>query len=164
MSKKVPKITLHWGMAKAMWPSQSGSAWGGQRSTNGHKTHPNNNHCHAHSSEGYNMGWATLDRWSTLCGVVQAPSHVCSRWDWLGLPGSDGLAHMSGGVYWLSAGPFAVHASHPPAGYPELLYMTVECPKKARSNFGSCTASLLQDSAGQSKPQASPDPTGGEEQ
>lgn len=63
MSKKVPKITLHWGMAKAMWPSQRGSARGGQRSTTGHKTHPNNNHCHAHSSESYNMGWAPLDRY-----------------------------------------------------------------------------------------------------
>lgn len=71
---------------------------------------------------------------------------------------------VSGGVYWLSAGPFPVHASHPPGGYPELLYMTIKCPKKARPNFGSRTASLLQNSAGQSKPQASPDPTGGEEQ
>lgn len=61
----------------------------------------------------------------------------------------------------LSAGRLPPYASHPPGRCLEVLYMTVNCPKRARPCLGSHKASLLQDPAGQSKPQTSPNSRGG---
>lgn len=82
--------------------------------------------------------------------VLSELIHVCAvQSDQLGLPGSDSLAHLSGGVCWLLAGPLPPHASHPPRGCPELLYLTVNCPQGAAPGLGSHTTSLLQDPASQ---------------
>lgn len=52
-------------------------------------------------------------------------------WDWLGLPGSNGLVHMFGGMSWLSARPFPPHGSHHPGSFLELLYIKMKYLKRA---------------------------------
>lgn len=77
--------------------------------------------------------------------------------DWLGLAGSQGLTHMSGGMYWLLAGPLTACSSHLLGGYPEHLYMVLKCFTRAKPGLGNHRTPVPQDSAGQSESQAHPD-------
>lgn len=80
------------------------------------------------------MGWAQLGRLSTPHGAIRAHSPVCNP---VGLAGADGLAYVSGGACWPSAGPLPPRASHPPGRHPESPYVRMMCTKRARPGLGS---------------------------
>lgn len=102
------------------------------------------------------MGWAQPGGSSTPHGIIWSHSQVCSP---VGLAGADGLAGVSDGVCWPSAGPLAPRASHPAV----CRYVRVKCTKRAKPSLEVMT-SLLQGSAGQGSPKASSDARGAPEQ